>query len=207
VLVDLSRAAADHDLDARASILATQREALADRLAELPAPRRRLGRMHDPYPVERANLQSPVQSADRELDATLSQRERLARELGDPAEIGAERESLEQALRALRREQSRPRDQLTERELAQPRAWVRESFGEPPTDPQARRTWEHGAREVARYRLEYELGDSHDPVGPRPEGDEQRRHWEQAREALAQSQRVLEREVTSERDLGWEIGF
>jgi hypothetical protein len=42
------------DLDARASILTTQRQALAERLTELPQPRRRFGRTHDSHPVERA---------------------------------------------------------------------------------------------------------------------------------------------------------
>jgi conjugative relaxase-like TrwC/TraI family protein len=195
------------DLNARASIITTQREVLADRLAELPEPRRRFGRTHDSHPVQRANLQSAIQSADRELDATLSQRERLARELNDPAETRAERESLEQALRALGREQGQLRDQLAERELDQPGAWVRESFGERPTEQRSSAAWERGVREVARYRLQYELGDSHDALGHRPEDREQLRDWQRARQALERGQRALGREVTLERDIGREIGF
>jgi hypothetical protein len=195
------------DLDARTSILTTQREALADRVGELPRPRRRFGRTHDSHPVERANLQSAVQSADRELDAALTRRERLARELGDPAEIRSERESLEQALRGLCREQGRLRDQLAERELAQPGAWVRESFGERPTEARSRGAWEQDVRDVARYRLEYQLGASHDALGARREERAQRGEWERAQRALERSQRRLGQEVTAERDVGRDVGF
>jgi hypothetical protein len=185
----------------------TQREALADRLAELPQPRRRFGRTHDSHPVERANLTSAVQSADRELDAALTQREWLARELGDPAEIRSERESLEQALRAVRRERGQLGDQLAERELARPGAWVRESFGERPSEPGSRAAWEQGVREVVRYRLQYELGDSQDPLGVRPDEREQRLDWQRAQQALERGQRALGRELTPERDPGREIGL
>ncbi len=48
------------DLDARALRLTTQREQLAQRLAGLPEPRRRLGREQDPHAIERAGLTSAL---------------------------------------------------------------------------------------------------------------------------------------------------
>ena len=74
------------DLDARALTVGTQRDRLAERLAELPQPRRRFGREQDLHAVERAHLTSALSTGERELEALLAQRTRLARELGEPAE-------------------------------------------------------------------------------------------------------------------------
>src|SRR5262249_5342542 len=76
----------------RARTLSTQREQLAEELARLPKPRRRFGREHDPGAIERAYLTSALEGHDRELQAIVGRGADLERELGDPAEIRAERD-------------------------------------------------------------------------------------------------------------------
>jgi conjugative relaxase-like TrwC/TraI family protein len=195
------------DFDARAVALASQREQLTQRLAELPAPRRRFARTRDEHEVERANLNSAIASADRELDYTLTHREHLARELGDAGEALAERDGVQGALSRLTHEQRELRDELAEREVREPSAWARKAFGERPAHTELRRSWEQGVREAARYRVQYEVTDSADALGPKPERGEQQREWEHAAQSVEHSRRELGREQHIERDLGIDIGF
>jgi hypothetical protein len=74
------------------------------------------------------------------------------------------------------REHDRARDEVAEREFLTPAPWVRDGFGEPPDQTWAREQWEEGVRRVARYRAEHEITDQSDPLGPRPEVDEQQQH-------------------------------
>ena len=194
------------DLDARAITLTTQREQITERLDDLPQVRRRLGRDHDPNPVERAHLTVALQAADHELDAVLSQRDRLARELRDPSEVRAERDGLQRALTQLTREHTGIRDELAEREVHSPDAWAGRVLGDAPADPRLRTEWEQGIRQVARYRLQYVFTDPEDPLGTQPEPREQQRDWQRAREALDRSARRLGRHVDDPHDLSMEVG-
>jgi conjugative relaxase-like TrwC/TraI family protein len=193
------------DLDARAGTLAEQRERLAQRLADLPAPGRRLGRVRDEHAVERAHLQAAHDAAGRELDAVLAQRVARAQELRAPEELQAERDALERELRQLAREQTVLRDRLAERELSQPSAWVRATFGERPDEPEARRVWERGVREAARYRAQYDHADPIDALGPSPHQAEQRRDWERARETVERSQHRRRRDLVIDRGFSQDI--
>jgi hypothetical protein len=188
------------DLDARAITLATQREQITRRRDDLPEPRRRLGREQDPNPVERAHLTSALKAAERELDAVLTQRERLARELGDPSEIRAERDALQLALTKLTREHTQTLDLLAERELGAPGVWATRALGERPAEPQLRKEWDRTVREAARYRLHYDISDTENPLGPQPEPREQQRDWQRAREVLDRSARRLGRDVDLDQD-------
>jgi hypothetical protein len=195
------------DLDARIITLSTQREQLAESLAELPESRRRFGRQEDSHATERAHLTSALEAGEREHDTVLTQRSRLERELGDPGEIRSERGALQRALAQSTRERTDIRNYLAECELHTPGAWVRDTFGERPSKPQPRDAWENVLRQVTRYRVQYDITDSSDPLGPRPESREQQRDWERARKAVERSERRLGREAESERDLGHELGF
>ncbi len=195
------------DLDSRAITLSSQREQLAERLAGLPEPRRRLGREQDPHAIERTHLASALAGSDRELDGVLTQRSRLERELGDPAEIRAERDGLQHALTLSTREHTELRNELAERELHTPSAWVEDTFGERPDDRRPREVWENGVRQAARYRAQYDITDTDDALGSRPESREQQRDWERADEAVQRSARRLGREATAERDVDLGIGF
>jgi conjugative relaxase-like TrwC/TraI family protein len=192
----------------RARTHSTQREQLAEELAHLPEPRRRFGRERDPHATERAYLTSALEGHDRELDAVLGRRADLERELGDPAEIRAERDGLERAIGQLTREHTEGRNELAERQLVTPEPWLRETFGERPDGTWARERWEQHVRQVSLYRAEYEITDQSDALGARPEIDEQRRYdWERAHESIEQAELELGREVAAERDVDFGIGW
>jgi len=182
------------DLDARAITLTTQREQITQRIDDLPQPRRRLARERDPNVVERTHLTNASQAADRELDALLAQRNRVARELGDPSEVRAERDGLQRALTQLTREHTEIRDELAEREVQAPGAWAGRALGERPAEPRLRKEWEQGVRQGARYRLQYDVTDLDNPLGVQPKQPEQQRDWQRAYEALDRSARRLGRE-------------
>ncbi len=173
-----------------------------------PSHSRRLGREHDPHAIERAHLASALQANERELDAVLTQRGRLERELGDPVEARAEREGLEHAITQATREHTALRNELAERELHNPAAWVKATFGERPDRPAQREAWENGVRHAARYRAQYDITDPTDALGPRPEQrGGQQRDWERAREAIDRAERRLGREVTPTRGIDLGIGL
>ncbi len=194
------------DLDARALTLTAQHEQLAARLAGLPDPPRRLGRKQDPHAIERAHLTSALQAHERELEAVLTQRGRLERELGNPSETRTEREGLEHAITQATQEHTALRNELAERELQTPGAWVKATFGERPDRPAQREAWENGVRHAARYRARYDIAGPADALGPRPEQrGTQQRDWERAREAIDRAERRLGREVSPTR--GIDLGF
>jgi chromosome segregation ATPase len=196
------------DLDARALTLSTQREQISERLNGLPAPqRRRLGREHDTHEVERAHLTSALQAGERELAGVLKQREHLTRELGDPAEIRAERDGLQHTLTQTTREHTEARNELAEREVHDPSVWVRQALGDRPDTQSSREAWEQAVRQAARYRVEYEITDLDDALGPKPEQPAPKREWERARQTLERSERRLGREVPDERELDMGIGL
>ena len=93
------------------------------------------------------------------------------------------------------------------RELRIPGKWARDTFGERPDEQRAGEAWESGVRRVASYRSKYEIADSSDAIGPRPETGEQRQDWERARRAIARTGRQLGRDVGVEHDSGLEIGL
>ncbi len=196
------------DLDARALTLTTQREQLTGRLAALPDPQRRLGREQDPHAIEHAHLTSAMQANTRELDTVLTQHGSLERELGNPAEARAEREGLEHAITQVTREHTALRNELAERELHNPGAWVKVTFGDRPDRPAQRDAWENGMRHAARYRAQYDITDPADALGPRPEqrGTHQR-DWERAREAIDRAERRLGRETSNTRGIDLGIGL
>ncbi len=104
------------DLYNRTTELTTQRAQLAARLAELPEPKRRFGRERDPHVGERQYLTSALRGFDHSLDEVLNETALQARELGDPAEMRAERDALTDEIRQSTREHSIARKELAERE-------------------------------------------------------------------------------------------
>lgn len=60
-------------------------------------------------------------------------------------------------------------------------------------------------REVARYRVSYEVNDPADAIGPRPAEREQQRAWERAHEAIGRSERRHGRGIEAGR--GADVGI
>ena len=185
----------------------SQREQLAGQLAQLSQPTRRFGREKDSHAAERAHLVSALRTHDRALDDLLAERSHLAGQLGDPAEMRAERDGLEGAITQSTQEHSAIRDALAERELHSPGAWVRDTFGERPDEPWAREEWEASVWQVAHYRVQYEITDPSYALGPRPDGAQQHNDWEQASETIEHGERRLDRDAQTERDVDLGIGF
>jgi hypothetical protein len=88
-----------------------------------------------------------------------------------------------------------------------PGAWVQDTFGECPDGPRLREAWESGVRQVARYRVEYEITDCSGALRPQLAQREQQHDWERAREAIEHTGRRLGRDVGTERDVDLGIGF
>ena len=195
------------ELDRLAITLMSRREGNAQRLAELPEPRRRFGREKDPHAGERIHLNNALQGNEEALGNVLERRSDLARELGDVPEVRAERDGLEHAISEVIRQRTAVREELVERELQTRAAWVRDTFGERPDGPRAAEVWEHGVRLAARYRVEHDITDPGDALGPQPEQREQQRSWERARKAIARDQRQLGRDLEVELDCDLGIGF
>jgi hypothetical protein len=180
--------------------LAERRDGIRDSLARLPEPKTRLlGRVDDPHIVDRHNLRMTLEAVKGSLERTLHQRDTLARQLGDPDAIRSERDGLRNALQQARREHNHTLDGLVERELATRPAWTREALGERPDDAWLSKQWDHAADKLARYRITYNINDSHNALGPEPPEGEQRRDYQQA-------QRL--REYSIERDApGHDLDF
>jgi hypothetical protein len=192
------------ELDTRARTLTEERGRLRGELDRLSAPRaRRLGRSEDPNLVERTRLSSALAGTQEQLEHTLAQRATLGLALGDPAAIRDERDGLTTAITTLQNEHTQLRDQLAKRELATEPAWTRETLGERPQRAWDSERWDRAARTIARYRIEYEITDSDDPLGPRPADREQRVDYERADRARDQFAHELGRDTPGhEIDLG-----
>jgi len=191
-----------------ATTLLTQREHHAEALAALPEPAgRRFGREQDLSAAERAYLTSTLRHFDRALEEATAECSSLSRELGDVAEIRAERDGLTRAISQANREHTETRNELAEREVHHPSAWVRETFGERPDQVRAGEVWEDAVRLTARYRLDHAITDASDALGPPPEEREERREWDRAQREIERSGRRLGRDVGMGRSAGIDIGF
>jgi len=177
-------------LDVRTRELTDRRDALRRDLDRLPEPReRRFGRTEDPHLVDRTRLSSALASAEDQLERTLTQRAALARELGDPAAIHEDRDSLTNAIDTLAIQHTELRNELAEREIERRPQWARGALGERPGRSRDAERWDQAARTLARYRIEYDLPVGGHPLGDLPAGSERRHDYERAeraREQLAQ---------------------
>jgi hypothetical protein len=152
-------------------------------------------------------MNNALQSNEEAFGNVLERRSHLARELGDVPEVRAERDGLERAIGEVIRQRTAAREELVEREVQARGAWVRDTFGERPDVPRAGQVWEHGVRLAARYRVEHDVPDPGEAIGPRPEQREEQRHRERARKAIARDERKLGRDVGVELDVDLGIGF
>lgn len=179
--------------------LQTRSDYARDALSRLPpAPRLR----HDRYAEERARLTAGLASTDEALVRTREHRARLEQQLGSPEQIRSEVDGLHQQIRTLIHQRHELTDQLIDRELAHPPAWVQKTLGQRPTD-HTTRDWDTAARELARFRVEHSLTDVGDALGPEPAGLDERQDWRRAQRGLDRAMRRLDR--GRGHDVGMEI--
>jgi conjugative relaxase-like TrwC/TraI family protein len=172
--------------------LACQREQLAQRFAVVPAPARRLLRRdHDPHAVERARLHAAIAAADQQIESLDEREDRTRRQLGDPAQIGADHERLQARVAELQSEREHVLDTLVQRELQNSGPWLQNALGAEPAHPRGGDHWRGAARQLARYRAEHGITDPRDPLGPRPENPDQHHQWRHTQEQLHHVQRRL----------------
>jgi conjugative relaxase-like TrwC/TraI family protein len=183
-------------LDARAGALTERRDLLRGELERLPISReRRFARNQDPHVVDRTRLTSAMAGTEGQLERTLTQRATLARELGDPAAIREERESLTSAIDTLAHQHTELRNQLADLEVQQRPQWARDALGERPERTADAESWDRAARTLARYRIEYETPEHGDPLGTRPADPQQRDDYERALRAGDQLAQELGRQA------------
>jgi hypothetical protein len=176
--------------------LTERRDALRRDLDRLPEHReRRFGRSEDPHLVDRTRLTSALAGAENQLERTLTQRAALARELGDPAAIHEERNDITSAIDTLALRYTELRNELAEREVERRPEWARDALGERPDRTSDAERWDQAARTLARYRLEYEISATGDPLGDRPAAADQRVDYERAERAREQLAQELGRET------------
>jgi conjugative relaxase-like TrwC/TraI family protein len=183
------------ELDRRAIALTEQRDQLGDALARLPEPRaRRLGRSEDPHMLDRTRMTSIRAGVEEQLERALSQRATLARELGDVEPVREERDALSNALQHTQREHDQIWTSIVEREVAARPQWALDALGERPQRGYDAERWDRAARQLARYRFDYDITDTREPLGPEPDGREQRHDYDRALRAREQLARELGRE-------------
>ena len=190
---------------ARTLGLTANRGELSASLGGLRAPKRsRLGRARDEHIIDRVRLSSALNATDDAIVHARRAETRLREQLGNPEQIRSELDGLDQEIRQLTNERDGLLDQLTDRELQAPREWAKTLLGERPAGSRSE-DWDTAVRRVARYRIEHQITDQTDPLGPQPHDHHQAGQWHRAHETVERAERRLGREHTHDHD--HEIGF
>jgi conjugative relaxase-like TrwC/TraI family protein len=190
---------------ARVLELTQSRGELSASLEGLPAPKRSLlGRERDEHIIDRTRLSSALNATDDAIVRTRETEARLREQLGNPEQIRSELDGLDREIRQLTTERGHLINELTDRELQAPGEWAKTLLGEPPAGSRGE-DWDTAVRRVARYRIEYEITDQADPLGPEPRDHHQAGRWHRAHETVERAERRLGREHTHEHDHGLDI--
>ena len=191
---------------ARTLELAANRRELSASLERLPAPRHNLlGRDRDEHLIDRTRLSSALNATDDAIARARDTEARLREQLGDPEQIRSELDGLDQAIRQLTKERDRTLDKLTDRELQAPAEWAKTLLGERPAGSRSE-DWDTAVRRVARYRVEHEITDQTDPLGPEPADLHQADQWHRMQETVERAERRIGREHTHDHDHGLDLG-
>jgi len=186
---------------ARTLELSQSRAELAASLKVLPAPKRSLlGRERDEHVLDRTRLSSALNATDDAIARAREAETRLREQLGDPEQVRSELDGLDRELRQLTMERAALLEDLTERELQAPGEWARTLLGERPTGSRSD-DWDNAVRRVARYRIEHQITDQADPLGPQPREPHQAAEWQRAHETVERAELRLGRGHTHDHDL------
>jgi hypothetical protein len=192
---------------ARVLELTQSRGELSASLKGLPAPKRSLlGRERDEHIIDRARLSSALNATDDAIVRTRETEARLREQLGNPEQIRSELDGLDREIRQLTTERGHLLNELTDRELRAPGEWAKTLLGERSAGSRGEH-WDTAVRRVARYRVEYEITDQADALGPEPRDHHQAGQWHRAHETVERAERRLGREHTHEHDHGLDIGM
>jgi len=93
------------------------------------------------------------------------------------SQIRGERDGLDRCVADLERETRGVRDELAERQVAQPSALARRMFGVRPEQYRRAEQYDRGVREVARYRVEHHVAGETPGLGPEPDAGAERSAW------------------------------
>jgi hypothetical protein len=192
---------------ARVLELTARRGELAAGLERLPASKRSvLGRERDEHIIDRTRLSSALEGIDGTLARARETETRLRDQLGNPEQIRSELDGLDNEIRHLTRECDRLLNDLADRELQAPGEWAKALLAERPAGSRSD-DWDTAVRRVARYRVEHQITDPTDPLGPEPHDHHQAGEWHRAHETVERAERRLGREPTREHDHGHDIDF
>jgi conjugative relaxase-like TrwC/TraI family protein len=195
---ELSRLDTAH---ARTLELSQNRSELAASLEGLPAPKRSLlGRDRDEHIIDRTRLASALNATDDAIARARHAETSLRQQLGNPEQVRSELDGLDQEIRQLTTERGALLQDLTEREVQGPGDWAKTLLGERPAGSRAD-GWDAGVRRVARYRIEHQITDQTDPLGPEPTEPHQAGEWQRAHETVERTEPRLGREHTHDHDL------
>jgi hypothetical protein len=191
-----------HELDTahpRLIKLAQQRADLTAALNQLAPPKRSLlGRIRDPDLIDRTRLTSALDGTNQQIDRTRQAETALRARLGDPEQIRSELEGLDSAIRTLKNERGHILDELTDRELKNASGWVHQLLGERLGGTRGE-DWDDALRRVTRYRLDHDITDTTNALGPEPHGTDHAYQWRHAHETV---DRALGRELDHDLDIG-----
>jgi len=192
---------------ARTLELTADRGELSASLESLPVPKRGLlGRERDEHILDRTRLSSALDATDDALVRARETETRLREQLGNPEQIRSELEGLDREIRQLTKERDGLLNDLTDRELQAPGEWAKTLLGERPAGSRSD-DWDTAVRRVARYRIEHDITDQADPLGPEPREHHQAGQWHRAHETVDHAERRLGREHTHDHDRGLDIGW
>jgi conjugative relaxase-like TrwC/TraI family protein len=180
-------------------LIAHENELLARARKVRPAPRLPLAA--DRHAQERENIERAIAGARAEVHAIRTLRDRLVQEVGQPAEIRAERAGLQTALAQATGERDRLRDKLVTSEIASEPTWSVQALGERPSARAEQRLWDRAARGLARYRLEHGITDERSALGELPTDPVSAERFEQARSTLERVRHELGVHARSSEDI------
>jgi hypothetical protein len=192
---------------ARVLELTERRGELSASMERVPTPKRNvLGRERDEHIIDRTRLSTALNGTDDAIARARETEVRLREQLGNPEHIRSELDGLDLEIRQLTKERDGLLNDLTDSELQALGEWAKTLLGDRPAGSRAE-DWDNAVRRVTRYRIERQITDEADPLGPEPHDHHQAGEWHRAHEAVERAERRLGREHTHEHDHGLDIGL